>query len=107
MWISTATNGHHLPSDVGLSEYQAAHRELRALLNEWDPIGVASEVEDEYDSLIPYLYKRLQRGAREQQLLAFLTEELVERFGLEPRPEADRRVAAELVSWWDERRGAA
>ena len=91
----------------GLSEYRAAHRELRALLNAWDPVGVASEVEDEYDGLIPALYARLHDGDREPQLLAFLTEERVEYFGLTPRPEADEQLAGELVSWWDRRRGAA
>ena len=96
------SNGNHLPRNTGLREYQAAHLELRSLLNAWDPIGVASELEDEYDHLIPDLYERLCEGHREPELLAFLHER-VEHFGLEPRPEADRWIAGELVSWFERR----
>lgn len=81
---------------------ETVHRDLRAVLNAWDPIGVASEIEDEYDHLIPDLYERLSDGDREPQLLAFLHER-VEHFGLEPRPEADAWVASELVGWWERR----
>jgi hypothetical protein len=41
---------------------------------------------DEYDCLIPGLYKRLRAGERDEELLVFLEHELVEHFGLPPRP---------------------
>lgn len=96
-------------------DFDAAHDELRALLRRWDPIGVFLDEdpkmhaeddapEDEYDCLIPGLYKRLRAGEREEQLLAFLQHELVHHFGLSPRPDADRKFARELTAWWDSRR---
>jgi hypothetical protein len=80
------------------------------LLRGWDPIGVFQDEdpqmhapEDEYDCLIPGLYKRLRAGEGEEELLAFLERELVDHFGLSPRPQADRQFARELVGWWDDR----
>jgi hypothetical protein len=40
-----------------------AQDNLRYLLNEWDPIGVADLVQDEYDCLIGPILSRLTRGA--------------------------------------------
>jgi hypothetical protein len=91
-------------------DFDSAHEDLRVLLRGWDPIGVFQDEdpemhapEDEYDCLIPGLYKRLRAGDREDELLAFLERELVEHFGLSPRPEADRQFARELVAWWSDR----
>jgi hypothetical protein len=91
-------------------ESDAAHADLRELLRGWDPIGVFQDEdpdmhapEDEYDCLIPGLYKRLRAGEGEDQLLVFLEHELVEHFGLSPRPEADRQFARQLVAWWTTR----
>jgi len=93
------------------ADFVAAFGELRALLRRWDPLGVfhgadpeADRPEDEYDRLIPGLYKRLRAGRSEEELLAFLERELVDRFGLSPRPVIDRQFARELVAWWDGRR---
>src|SRR4051794_13688898 len=48
-------------------EFDAASDELRILLNRWDPLGVfhgePDAPEDEYDCLIPGLFKRLRAGA--------------------------------------------
>ncbi|MGW2960886.1 hypothetical protein ACWDGI_20785 [Streptomyces sp. NPDC001220] len=35
---------------------------LRHLLNEWDPIGVADEVQDEYDRVLGPLLQQLRGG---------------------------------------------
>jgi hypothetical protein len=78
------------------------------LLFGWDPIGVFAiddadfmPPEDEYDCLIPKLYERLRAGDGESELLEVLTSELIEHFGLSPRPQIDRAFAAELVRWWN------
>lgn len=91
-------------------DFDSAHDDLRVLLRGWDPIGVFQDEdpqmnapEDEYDCLIPGLYKRLRAGECEEELLAYLEHELVEHFGLSPRPQADRQFARELVAWWSVR----
>lgn len=35
---------------------------LRQLLDEWDPIGVADDVQDEYDCMLAPLLQRLRAG---------------------------------------------
>ncbi|MFB7512905.1 hypothetical protein [Streptomyces sp. NPDC056144] len=79
----------------------AAHSgSLRALLNEWDPIGVADMVHDEYVCLIGPLLSRLHRRASRTEISAFLWHEVTEHFGLAPfRREVDA-VADRLVAWW-------
>ncbi|MFI5305118.1 MAG: hypothetical protein ACHQYP_10035 [Nitrospiria bacterium] len=44
------------------------------LIKEWDPIGVENvpEAQDEYDSYIPQIYKRLITRASEQNLFDYL-----------------------------------
>jgi hypothetical protein len=104
-------------SDLGLMtrrpervDFDAAHTDMRVLLRGWDPIGVFLDddpemhaPEDEYDCLIPGLYKRLRAGADEDVLHAFIERELVEHFGLTPRPEADREFVGQLIAWWNQR----
>jgi hypothetical protein len=58
-------------------------RQLRALLNEWDPIGVGPDApKDEYDCLLWPVMGKLEAGASEEQLVAFLVSELKGHFGL-------------------------
>lgn len=73
---------------------------LRVLLNEWDPIGVADMVQDEYDCMIGPLLNRLHRGAGRAEISEFLWHEVTEHFGLGPcRQELDA-VGDRLVTWW-------
>ncbi|MFE0604107.1 hypothetical protein ACFW2T_19655 [Streptomyces sp. NPDC058892] len=73
---------------------------LRLLLNEWDPIGVADMVQDEYDCLIGPLLSRLHHRAGRTEISEFLWHEVTEHFGLAPfRYEVDA-VADRLVAWW-------
>jgi hypothetical protein len=87
-------------------EFDHAVQALRKLLRDWDPIGVYEgdpnyqAPEGEYDAVIPGLYKRLRTGVGEDELVAFLGDH---DYGLPPRPEADRRLARELLAWWAER----
>lgn len=77
-----------------------AQLNLRYLLNEWDPIGVADLVEDEYDCLIAPLLSRLSAGAGRAEISEFLWYETEDHFGLNPgRLEIDR-LANRLVAWW-------
>ncbi|OEJ21716.1 hypothetical protein BGM19_38455 [Streptomyces agglomeratus] len=74
--------------------------DLRLLLNEWDPIGVADDVQDEYDCLLALLLQRLRGSANQREIGEFLRHELEDHFGLDPaglRPEA---IAARVLDWW-------
>ncbi|MFF9483538.1 hypothetical protein [Streptomyces sp. NPDC014676] len=76
-----------------------AHDGLRRLLNEWDPIGVADSVEDEYDCLIAPLLDRLRSGAGRAGPRDFLHHELTGHFGLSRPYDVDGQ-AVRLVAWW-------
>ncbi|MEU6520461.1 hypothetical protein [Streptomyces sp. NPDC046978] len=74
--------------------------DLRRLLNKWDPIGVADDVQDEYDCLLAPLLQRLRSGAGQLEIGEFLRHELEDHFGLDPlglRPDA---MAIHVVDWW-------
>jgi hypothetical protein len=78
----------------------SVENDLRHLLNEWDPIGVADEVQDEYDCMLAPMLQRLRGGADETEIGAFLRNEVEEHFGLDPlgaRPEA---MAIRVIAWW-------
>ncbi|MGW4038951.1 hypothetical protein ACWEIM_22125 [Streptomyces sp. NPDC004778] len=72
-------------------------KNLRQLLHEWDPIGVADEVPDKYDCLLAPLLGRLGRGADRAEIAAFPRTELVEHFGLTPAPSEPEAVASRLM----------
>ncbi|MFG3720935.1 hypothetical protein ACGF8D_24325 [Streptomyces massasporeus] len=74
--------------------------DLRRLLNEWDPVGVADDVQDEYDCMLAPLLQRLRSGAGRTEVGEFLRHELEDHFGLDPlgmRPDA---MAVRVVGWW-------
>lgn len=73
---------------------------LRHLLNEWDPIGVADAVQDEYDCMLVPLLQRLRRGADQAEIGEFLRHELEDHFGLTPLPSEPEAIAARVMSWW-------
>ncbi|MEV4947344.1 hypothetical protein [Streptomyces sp. NPDC053755] len=73
---------------------------LRHLLNEWDPIGVADVVRDEYDCMLDPLLRRLRSGAGRRELAEFLRRELTDHFGLTVPPSQPEAMAARLTSWW-------
>lgn len=78
----------------------SVENDLRHLLNEWDPIGVADEVQDEYDCMLAPMLQRLRGGANETEISEFLRHEVEEHFGLDPlgaRPEA---MASRVIAWW-------
>lgn len=84
---------------------------LRAVLNEWDPIGVyrapaAAESAmpewsiDEYDCLRWPLVSRLRDGASRMELADFLQDELTHHFGLAGESSDDDPVLNRLQTWW-------
>jgi hypothetical protein len=67
-----------------LSKVQSRARwsELRALLCEWDPIGVMSEPEwprDEYDCMVAPIMRLLEVGASEENIAGYLRTEITEK----------------------------
>ncbi|MFB7462464.1 hypothetical protein ACFCZ1_02965 [Streptomyces sp. NPDC056224] len=75
---------------------------LRYLLNEWDPIGVADLARDEYDCMLGPLFQRLRRGTTRAELGEFLRYELEEHFGLDPADHGTDAMADRLIAWWAE-----
>jgi hypothetical protein len=77
---------------------------LRALLNQWDPIGIYDPLTDfppdQYDCMERPLMSRLQRGDSVDQITAYLTTELAEHFGLDPAPTRPHDFAQRLVTWF-------
>ncbi|MFJ8981809.1 hypothetical protein [Streptomyces sp. NPDC102282] len=73
---------------------------LRHLLNEWDPIGVADDVQDEYDCMLAPLLQRLRAGVDRTEIGEFLRHELTDHFGLDPLGQGTEAMAARVTAWW-------
>lgn len=87
-------------SDNDGMEWQVAQAELREMLWEWDPIGVANlGPDDEYDCLIAPLVGLLSADADQPALASFLRHQLHSHFGLDPAHDEIESVAGRLVSW--------
>jgi len=57
--------------------------QIRPVLNsDWDPIGVAEIVDDEYDMYIGHIHSLLAKGASEQDITEYLLWVELERMGL-------------------------
>lgn len=82
-----------------------AHLEsgLRSLLLEWNPIGPSDIPEDEYDCMIDPLLSKLQAGAGQSEVDAYLRHELVEHFGMSLTQTNPGDAAERIVSWWETR----
>jgi hypothetical protein len=67
------------------------------LNSDWDPIGVADIVDDEYDMYIGHIHSLLMKGASEQAIAEYLLWVELERMGLTGTPIDQRlRVAKNL-----------
>ncbi|AVV46551.1 hypothetical protein PYK79_23370 [Streptomyces sp. ID05-04B] len=73
---------------------------LRHLLNEWDPIGVADDVQDEYDCMLAPLLQRLRAGADRTEIGDFLKHELEDHFGVDPLGLLPDAMAVRVIDWW-------
>jgi hypothetical protein len=83
-----------------------AQRELRDLLNTWDPIGVYPSLggsDDEYDCIRDTLLSHLTRGDSRVEIGDYLRTELERHFGLS-RPHVPGTVIDEIFSWWEQAR---
>lgn len=76
----------------------------RALLNQWDPIGVARDegagsIVDEYDCLRDSLISKLLGGDDRAAIVEFLRDELTSHFGMAPSLATDELVDR-VMHWW-------
>ena len=94
------TTKRHRAGKIGAVDLVAAQHNLRYLLNEWDPIGVADLVADEYDCMIAPLLSKLSAGAGRAEISEFLWYELEDHIGLDPAPRNVDAMADRLVAWW-------
>lgn len=85
-------------SEPGADELDRRQADLRDLLNQWDPIGVADIVNDEYDCLLAPLLHRLAAHASRTQISEYLWYELQHHFGLDPARCAADETANRLVA---------
>jgi hypothetical protein len=75
--------------------------ELRPLLIQWDPIGLAEDLPaDEYDCLIAPVLTELRGHPTEPQLTMWLGHYAERHFGLTAPPEENRAAARALLGWW-------
>jgi hypothetical protein len=80
-------------------------RELRALLNEWDPIGVGpSGPSDEYDCLLWPIMRMLEDGIGQEQLVSSLKNQFTEHFGGRWDPQGAASFAERARAWFRSRR---
>ena len=84
-------------------------RQMRPLLMEWDPIGVADipSAADEYDCMIPPLLHRLFKGTDTRSLAAWISHERSSHFGISPDEAEDMRLAVSLAAWRERQRNEA
>jgi hypothetical protein len=86
-------------------ELRERSSQLRALICEWDPIGVMDDPDwprDEYDCLVGPLLTLLQSGAADDSIAGYLRKEIVEHFGLSPDAYDLLAVAWRFRAWFDQ-----
>jgi len=76
-------------------------KELRIILNEWDPIGDVPE--DEYDSFRDPIISMLHKGKTEKDIAEFLSRHLEGYVGLQSFPTESQEVAKKILCWWNKR----
>lgn len=87
--------------------------DVRALWNDFDPIGVRSRshgLEDEYDSYIDPTIRLLSRGSSREELNTYVAEVVFREMGLPETSElsdARSRFVERLLSWFASQRPGA
>ena len=71
---------------------------IREILNEWDPLGVADTVDDEYDELNFAVYSVLIGDGTIHDVLFTIKRHLTERMHMDASDEELETVAAELIN---------
>ena len=85
------------------AELRLRFRELRALLDAWDPIGVLDDPDwprGEYECLVGPVLRMLESGASAAALADFLRAEVRDHFGVDPAWRPPEPVAEGLVTWY-------
>jgi hypothetical protein len=81
-------------------------RELRALLNEWDPIGVMGDEappgDTEYDDLLWPLMRLLESAASESDIGIWLARKLEADYGFTPEPGKLSVFASRVKGWYEQ-----
>jgi hypothetical protein len=80
-------------------------RQIRALWNEWDPIGVTGgRVDDEYDGYLGPTLRLLESRASVEELQRYLAQVTLERMGLSESADAQAsrlHFASRLLDWYE------
>lgn len=90
--------------ELSKRELRERRAQLRALMCEWDPIGVMGSPyppRDEYDCLVGPVLTLLAQNASEEDLVRYLRMEIDEHFGLSPDNYDFREVAKKVLRWFD------
>jgi hypothetical protein len=88
------------------AELRQRYDELRALVNEWDPVGVMDDPSwprDEYDCLVGPILRHLDNGASIGTITTFLNEVLAGHFGQPVPVERAEGWAREAREWYARR----
>jgi hypothetical protein len=96
-------------TDIG-NRARLYHQAIRrALLKEWDPIGVGeiAEAQDEYDSYVPAVYKMLITRKPRHEVIEYLWWLETEHMGLNGDRQATEKFADRLLQIPDEVEKAA
>lgn len=80
-------------------QVQLLQANLRYLLNQWDPIGIAYLVDDEYDCMLVPLWSKLIEGGDRSSISEFLWYEIEDHFGMDPNRCGVDDFANKLVAW--------
>lgn len=81
-------------------------KELKQLLNEWDPIGVLpfeGGPKDEYDCFSDPIISLLHKGKNKKEIIAFLNKHLKEHVGLDPKYSKPEEFADKIMHWWNKK----
>jgi hypothetical protein len=80
--------------------------ELKALINEWDPVWLLEmrAPEDEYDCLVEPILQKLRSGQSAEDLTAFLDQHLAEHFGADTTPGMSADFVHRVMAWAAARR---
>ena len=84
-------------------ELRARFRELRDLVNQWDPIGVFEEPDwprDEYECVVGPLLRQVESRAPVEEIAQSLHAEFTGHFGLDIPLDTCRRWAIESAAWY-------
>ena len=84
---------------IGVVDLVTAQQNLRHLLNDWDPIGVAHLAGDEYDCLIGPVLAKLDEGSDRSEMSQVLWFQIEDHMGLDPASSNVDAMADRLVAW--------